>query len=583
MLIVPNMKAGLTWTSAACIVSLLIGLIGGASCLIPSAPLRLKLNGLNGVRYNNGVRPHAQTMHKAASSKTTRSTLSMHMGHSHAHHDHHEVSSSKTASKVPVWAKRRRIAALLLFCAMAILGPPLARHRALSNKDVAAFLVTSTSLFLLEPIRDQVKHTLGRIRQLGDGISRHSGPISPRYFFKNESAADRVTLMGAIVNLFLSAGKFFVGVSCHSSALVADAGHSLSDLFSDFITLWAVNVGRLPPDEDHPYGHGKFEAIGSLFLSLTLFGTGIGVGAVSNKRLLEILSMQRGLAGAAVVAVPKLPALLMAGLSIVSKEWLFRITRDVGERLNSQIVIANAWHHRSDAYSSVLALGSIALAMYVPGLVFVDAAAGLFVAGMICMTGAEILGESIKQLTDTSNDELVERITALAAKSDDVMKVNRVRARQVGSSSTVDVSVSMPDDRSASAARAVEARLKQRIMQEDGVLDVDVRATSPEVFCPLLEASNVNPVSAAEVEACVRDELLSRHPEVKSIEGIVVHYQDTFIINVDVHIRLATDTSIGQANSLATGLRETLESSSQISKAKIFLDLNQDVTSPQVA
>jgi cation diffusion facilitator family transporter len=382
-----------------------------------------------------------------------------------------------------------------------------------------------------------------------------------------------------IINIFLSAGKFFVGISCHSSALIADAGHSLSDLFSDFITLWAVNVGRLPPDADHPYGHGKFEAIGSLFLSLTLLGTGIGVGVMSNKRLLEILSAQRGIVAAGDIVLPKLPALFMAALSIFSKEWLFRITRSVGERLNSQIVIANAWHHRSDAYSSVLALGSIALAIYVPGLVAVDAAAGLFVAGMICMTGAEIMGESIKQLTDTSNEELVERVTKLAANCDDVLSVNRVRARQVGSASTVDVSVSMPDDKSASAARAVEVRLKQQILQVDGVLDVDVRATSPGAFCPLLEASNSNPVTAAEVEDLVKLEVLSHHPEVESVEGVVVHYEDTVLVNVDVQIRLAMNISVAQANALALDVRKTLENSSQISRAKIFLDLNQDVLS----
>ena len=380
------------------------------------------------------------------------------------------------------------------------------------------------------------------------------------------------------INVVLSLSKFLVGVSCHSSVLIADAGHSLSDLFSDAITLWAVNVGRLPPDADHPYGHGKFEAIGSLFLSLTLIGTGIGVGAVSNKRLLEILSAQRGVIAVTDIVLPKLPALLMAALSIVSKEWLFRVTRTVGERLNSQIVIANAWHHRSDAYSSVLALGSIALAMYVPGLVFVDAAAGLFVAGMICMTGAEIMGESIKQLTDTTDtntDELVEQITALAASSEDVLKVNRVRARQVGSASTVDVSVSMPDDKSASAARAVESRLKQSIMQIDGVLDVDVRATSPGVVCPLLEASNPLPMSAAEIESFVKQEILSSHPEVKSVEGVVVHYQDTLLVNVDVQIRMGMDTSLAEANKFATGVRDTIECSSQINTAKIFLDLNE--------
>lgn len=497
------------------------------------------------------------------------------MGHSHSHsHSHadHQPTTTPQAARL----KRRRLYAMLLFCAVAILGPPLARHRALANSDIAAFSLTSTALFLMEPLRNQVKHVLMRFRQLGHGIAKHSTPLTAQYFFKNENAGDRVTLLGGVINILLSAGKFFVGVNCHSSALIADAGHSLSDLFSDFVTLWAVQVGRLPPDEDHPYGHGKFEAVGSLFLSLTLFGTGIGVGVVSNRKLLEILALQKsgGLAAAA-VTIPGFPALFMAGLSVVSKEWLFRVTASVGERLNSQVVIANAWHHRSDAYSSILALVSIGLAMYVPGLIAADAAAGLFVAGMICMTGAEIMGESIKQLTDTSHDELVQKVTALAHQSADVESVVRVRARQIGSSATVDLSVSMPEDRSASAARAIEARLKQQILLEKGVVDVEVRATSPGVACPLLEATNASPASAAQVEANVRDEILEQHPEVKSVEGVTVHYEDTLKVNVDVDIRINPDTTIARAGSVAEGLRNTLESSSQINAASIFLDLNE--------
>jgi cation diffusion facilitator family transporter len=194
----------------------------------------------------------------------------------------------------------------------------------------------------------------------------------------------------------------------------------------------AVQVGRLPPDDDHPYGHGKFEAIGSLFLALTLLGTGISVGAMLNKRLIESIALQRSTAGSALAPqVPKLPALLMAAISIFSKEWLFRITRTVGESLNSQVIIANAWHHRSDVYSSILATVCIGLAICVPAFVAADAAAGLLVAGMICMTGANILGESVKQLTDTMDQKLVQKVTNIVTNSKDVASVNRVRARQV--------------------------------------------------------------------------------------------------------------------------------------------------------
>jgi len=340
-------------------------------------------------------------------------------------------------------------------------------------------------------------------------------------------------------------------------------------------------------------GHGKFEAIGSLFLSLTLLVTGLSVGAVSNRKLLEIIALQRqGLLLQSTVAIPGALAMFMAALSIVSKEWLYRITRAVGERLKSQVVIANAWHHRSDAYSSVLALGSIGLARYVPGLIFADAAAGLFVAGMICMTGAEILGESIKQLTDSSNDELAQQVTALAERNTDVASVVRVRTRQVGSSSTVDLSVSMPDDRPAFVARAVEEKLKQQILREtDGVVDIDVRATTGTgIICPLLEAKvnslgNSNQtsvgdllVSAEEVDSCVRDEIRRRHPDVCSVERVRVNYQDSLHVNVDVDIRIDPASSIQQAGEVAEGLRQTLESSNQINKASIFLDLNAATT-----
>ena len=400
------------------------------------------------------------------------------------------------------------------------------------------------------------------------------------------------------MNVVLSVSKFVVGVSCHSSVLIADAGHSLSDLFSDFVTLWAVQVARLPPDQDHPYGHGKFEAVGSLFLSLTLIGTGIGVGAMANNNLIDILSRQRR---GAIVShqIPSLPALAMALLSVVSKEWLFRVTRVVGQRLQSQVVIANAWHHRSDAYSSILAFFSIGIAMSIPGLVFVDAAAGLFVAAMIGMTGMEILGESVKQLTDTSNEELVQKVTQVANENVDVEEVVRVRARHVGSASSVDVSVTMPEDRTASAARAVEERLKQQILQHvgDGVVDVDVRATAPPrlklngddvdtMVCTALEsrATFNNPVSVEEIESCVRDEILRRHSDaVSSVPVITVYYRDSILIDVDVHIRLVTPSgsdktpgtvTVAQATNIGKEVRITLESSKQISKARIYLDLD---------
>jgi len=264
----------------------------------------------------------------------------------------------------------------------------------------------------------------------------------------------------------------------------------------------------------HPYGHGKFEAVGSLFLALTLFGTGISVGAASNAKLLKIL--QASTSSAAAIAIPTFPCLIMAALSITSKEWLYRITRTVGEEINSQVVIANAWHHRSDAYSSILALASIGIAMWVPGMVWVDAGSGLLVGGLICMTGAEIMGEAVKQLTDTSDEHLVERVTTLALQeSDDVIEIDRIRTRWMGSSAIVDLSIKTPENLSSSANRAIENRVRHAIMdQERGIIDAEVRATSQSaVMCPLLTATgaqhNEN-ASVGKVEGDARSLLLGQ-------------------------------------------------------------------------
>ena len=285
-----------------------------------------------------------------------------------------------------------------------------------------------------------------------------------------------------------------------------------------------------------------------------------------------------------IVELPKWPALLMAGLSIVSKEWLFRVTRRVGEELNSQVIIANAWHHRSDAYSSVLALISIGLAMTVPGFLAADPAAGILVAGMIAMTGAEILGESVKQLTDATtatDEELLDNVKLRASDDADVRRVTRVRARQVGSSALVDVAVDVPPELSASAMRAIEERIRVRIVAEVfGVLDVEVKATGEDVvFCPLLTAiedsDTEHHISATEVEFAAR-QILKDDPAVWFVRGVTVHYQDTVRVRVDANICVDPDISVAEAIVVAAKLKKNLEKSNEIDQASIYLDLNRE-------
>jgi len=478
--------------------------------------------GRSAVSFTHNPSKNIQRSNTLSSTTTTTTTttnsgnqLSMHMGHGHSHHHHHQDVATTTTTTTPSSPPPKTIAGHVLrfskrpvirlaFSFLVVFVPALVRRRhrgvaamvSTTRADLAAFFIISATLGFADGTRREFQRVWERVMNWKDGILKHAPrdakPTSfkDRLFSKSrEQAADRVTLLAVITNLILSVGKLVVGITCHSSALIADAGHSLSDLFSDFITLWAVQIARLPPDDDHPYGHGKFEAIGALFLALTLLGTGLGVGGSSYGKLMDIIKLQKAgtvaVAAAAAVQVPTFPALIMAFLSIVSKEWLYRITRSVGEDLNSQVVLANAWHHRSDAYSSILALVSISLAMLVPSLLAADSAAGLLVGGMICMTGAEILGEAVQQLTDSSADEGLEKSVKNIAlqESEDVKEVTGIRTRQMGSKAFVDVYITTSESLSNSAVRAVEDRVKIAILKnEQNVVDVDVHAKRPTMI-----------------------------------------------------------------------------------------------------
>jgi cation diffusion facilitator family transporter len=339
-----------------------------------------------------------------------------------------------------------------------------------------------------------------------------------------------------VINLVLSASKMAVGIVCHSSALMADAGHSLSDLFSDVVTLVAVSIGRLPPDEDHPFGHGKFEAIGSLFLSLILLGTGLGIGLLSNQKLVEIISLHRSGAAlaasqtaAASVRLPGFPALIMAGISVVSKEWLFRVTRNVGERLQSTVVIANAWHHRSDAYTSVMAVASIALARYIPGLVFCDAAAGLLVAATIGMTGAEILGQSINELTDH---------------------------RQI-----------VADAESSSSLSAAPSSLRSSEVVENWEVPSSLNDTVSE---PILDARPDTGMAHRRVV----DRLIDQHSDYVTVQALRTTDQN--------HIHVFIESSTGDLSKLSGLTQEivaALEDRPDVVQANVYLDLKTTTTS----
>jgi cation diffusion facilitator family transporter len=389
------------------------------------------------------------------------------------------------------------------------------------------------------------------------------------------------------MNIILSVAKLGVGVTCHSTALIADAGHSLSDLFSDVVTLWAVHVARLPPDQDHPHGHGKFEAVGALFLSLTLIVTSLTVGMASNAKLLEILALSRrgstvaAAASDSVVAftVPSLPALAMAVISIVSKEWLFRVTRKVGQQLQSTVVIANAWHHRSDAYSSVLAAASIGLAMYVPGFIFADAAAGLFVAAMIGMTGMEILGESILQLTDTA---VAETSTSPESATTSQQSIDDTTP----SASVAFIETSTPNS-AMTQRRVATSAPPQQAMNGEKVNDIALASREKVVVAAVTDLISAEH-DAVRLESRVRDELYNFKDAIdvrrvaaniaKEGDGAAMRSdgEDRWIVNLSIELKQLQnkESTIDGAKSVARDIRQRLKNNHALAIDKVLISLD---------
>lgn len=229
----------------------------------------------------------------------------------------------------------------------------------------------------------------------------------------------RVTLVAVVVNVTLIGLKFLAGVRGHSSALIADAVHSLSDLATDIVVLFGLASGRKPPDEKHPFGHGRIETMATALVGLALIGTALGIGIQSAMDIQHHSERH-----------PTALALWGAGISIVAKEFLYHYTVIAGRRAKSPLIIANAWHHRSDAFSSVAVLIGVAVARIHPDWHVMDAYAALLVSFFILKVGIDILKDAVRELVDAAPaPEIVEAISRIALEIPGVLSIHDLRVR----------------------------------------------------------------------------------------------------------------------------------------------------------
>jgi len=232
----------------------------------------------------------------------------------------------------------------------------------------------------------------------------------------------RVTLIGVLVNLFLIAFKAAGGLVGQSQALIADAVHSFSDLFTDLVVLIGLKVGSKDPDEKHPFGHARLETLASTIVGLALIVVAVGIGLDAGRSIYFHTEKH-----------PTWLALLAAAVSIISKEALYQYTVFAGKRLKSPAIQANAWHHRSDAMSSVAVLAGVTGALINPHWHMFDAYAALLVSFFILKVGLDVIWNSIQEFTDTAPEpSVMENIKACARNVSGVMEVHDVKVRTSG-------------------------------------------------------------------------------------------------------------------------------------------------------
>lgn len=272
-----------------------------------------------------------------------------------------------------------------------------------------------------------------------------------------KKTAMRVSAVSIIVNVALSLFKLLAGMVAHSGAMISDAVHSASDVFSTFIVIIGVNIAEKRSDNEHQYGHERMECVASIILAVILSGTGIMIGYGGMKKI--IYSNYGNL------EMPGILALVAAITSILVKEWMFWYTRGAAKKINSGALMADAWHHRSDALSSVGAFAGILGARL--GFKILDPVASVLICIFIEKAAYDIFKDSIDKLVDKScDDKTVERIKQVISEQIGVLGIDDIRTRLFGSKIYVDVEISADGNKTLNETHDIAENVHESIENE---------------------------------------------------------------------------------------------------------------------
>lgn len=290
-----------------------------------------------------------------------------------------------------------------------------------------------------------------------------------------EQVVRKVTWVGLFVNLFLAVLKFAAGVLGKSQALVADAIHSLTDLTTDAAVIAGSHYWERPPDDDHPYGHKRLETLVTAFIGIMLAAAGIGIGWKA------ISTLQHK-----TVSAPGWIAVLAAFVSIVCKEAIYRWTARTGKRLKSTALAANAWHHRTDALSSLPVLIAVAGARLFPAWSFLDRVGAVVVSIFIIYASLKIIWPAISELIDAGVPaDTRKKIREIAHKNENVQQVHDIRTRYISTSVQVDLHIVVQGSLTVRQGHDIADDVRRRIIAGiPEILDVVVHVDPPERALP---------------------------------------------------------------------------------------------------
>jgi cation diffusion facilitator family transporter len=379
--------------------------------------------------------------------------------------------------------------------------------------------------------------------------------MSENQAIERTEISKRVTLVGALANVLLSALKVVFGFLAQSHALIVDGIHSLSDLISDAMVWIASHHAQHGPDEKHPYGHGRFETVATLGLGLLLILVAIGVVWDSAVRLFspELLLNPGSL------------ALVVAILSVLIKEGLYHYTMLAGRKIRSKMIQANAWHHRSDAISSIVVV--VGVGGTIAGLPYLDTVAAVIVGVMIARVGWELGWPALEELMDAGlEEERLDKVKEIIHSVDGVDSIHMLRTRSIGGEIIVDVHVLVAPWMSVTEGHMISQTVMERLLGEvDEISDVTVHVDpEDDEVAPPTKGLPLRQQALEKLNHCWRSV-----PEAEKIEQTILHYQEGKI-DIDLYLSLSCYEGEKALENLRTRLLDQLIDEDDFRSLKIY-------------